>query len=75
MLLVGMVPSMAQEKMSEEKALMQQYYDLLFQKKDTVKANKTKAKLLKKYPKSGVIKSVKDNSNRDHLRNIKVVLV
>ena len=31
--------------------------------------------LLKKYPKSGVIKSVKDNSNRDHLRNIKVVLV
>ena len=40
MLLVGMVPSMAQEKMSEEKALMQQYYDLLFQKKDTVKADK-----------------------------------
>ncbi|MCI7088496.1 MAG: thioredoxin domain-containing protein [Prevotella sp.] len=51
MLLVSMVPTMAQEKKSEEKALMQQYYDLLFQKKDTVKANKTKAKLLKKYPK------------------------
>lgn len=31
--------------------------------------------LLKKYPKSGVIKSVKDNSNRDYLKNIKVVLV
>lgn len=31
--------------------------------------------LLKKYPKSGVIKSVKDNSNRSHLKNIKVVLV
>lgn len=31
--------------------------------------------LLKKYPKSGTIKSVKDNSNRDYLKNIKVVLV
>lgn len=31
--------------------------------------------LLRKYPKSGVIKSVKDNSNRDYLKNIKVVLV
>ena len=31
--------------------------------------------LLNKYPKSGVIKSVKDNSNRDYLKNIKVVLV
>ena len=30
--------------------------------------------LLKKYPKSGIIKSVKDNSNRNFLRNIKVVL-
>lgn len=31
--------------------------------------------LLSKYPKSGVIKSVKDNSNRSYLKNIKVVLV
>jgi hypothetical protein len=31
--------------------------------------------LLSKYPKSGLIKSVKDNSNRDYLKNIKVVLV
>lgn len=31
--------------------------------------------LLKKYPRSGIIKSVKDNSNRYHLKNIKVVLV
>lgn len=31
--------------------------------------------LLKKYRKSGVIKSVKDNSNRDYLKNIKVVLI
>lgn len=31
--------------------------------------------LLKKYPKSGVIKSVKDNSNKCYLKNIKVVLV
>lgn len=31
--------------------------------------------LLKLYPKSGLIKSVKDNSNRTHLKNIKVVLV
>lgn len=31
--------------------------------------------LLKKYPRSGVIKSVKDNSNRDYLKNIKVVLI
>lgn len=31
--------------------------------------------LLKRYPKSGLIKSVKDNSNRDYLKNIKVVLV
>lgn len=30
--------------------------------------------LLKRYPKSGVIKSVKDNSNRDYLKNFKVVL-
>lgn len=33
------------------------------------------ATLLEKYPKSGIIKSVKDNSNRDYLKNIKVVLV
>lgn len=31
--------------------------------------------LLKKYPRSGIIKSVKDNSNRSYLKNIKVVLV
>jgi hypothetical protein len=31
--------------------------------------------LLKRHPKSGIIKSVKDNSNRDYLKNIKVVLV
>jgi hypothetical protein len=31
--------------------------------------------LLKTYPQSGVIKSVNDNSNRRHLKNIKVVLV
>jgi hypothetical protein len=31
--------------------------------------------LLKRYPKSGIIKSVKDNSNRDYLKNVKVVLV
>ena len=30
--------------------------------------------LLKKYPKSGLIKSVNDNSNRDMLKNIKVVV-
>jgi hypothetical protein len=30
--------------------------------------------LLKKYEKSGRIKSVKDNSNRDFIPNIKVVL-
>lgn len=32
------------------------------------------ADLLKKYPKSGLIKSVNDNSNRDLLKNIKVVV-
>lgn len=31
------------------------------------------ADLMKKYPKSGLIKSVNDNSNRDFLPNIKVV--
>lgn len=31
--------------------------------------------LLKTYTRSGVIKSVNDNSNRDYLKNIKVVLV
>lgn len=31
--------------------------------------------LLNAYPKSGLIKSVNDNSNRSFLRNIKVVLV
>ena len=30
--------------------------------------------LLKKYPKSGLIKSVNDNSNRSYLKNIKVVI-
>lgn len=30
--------------------------------------------LLKKYPKSGLIKAVNDNSSRDFLKNIKVVL-
>lgn len=30
--------------------------------------------LMKKYPKSGLIKSVNDNSNRDMLPNIKVVV-
>lgn len=30
--------------------------------------------LLAKYPKSGRIKSVNDNSNREHLKNIKVVI-
>ena len=32
------------------------------------------ADLMKKYPKSGLIKSVNDNSNRDFLKNIKVVV-
>ena len=31
--------------------------------------------LLEKYPKSGVIQSVNDNSNRTFLRNVKVVVV
>ena len=30
--------------------------------------------LLKKYPKSGTIQSVNDNSNRDFLKNVKVVV-
>lgn len=30
--------------------------------------------LMKKYPKSGLIKSINDNSNRDLLKNIKVVV-
>lgn len=30
--------------------------------------------MLKKYPKSGIIRSVNDNSNRDFLKNIKVVM-
>ncbi|MGN1313770.1 MAG: DUF6751 family protein [Lachnospiraceae bacterium] len=30
--------------------------------------------LLEKYPKSGRIQSVKDNSNRNHLKHIKVVI-
>lgn len=33
------------------------------------------SRLLKTYPRSGVIKSVNDNSNRRYLKNIKVVLV
>ena len=31
--------------------------------------------LLRKYPRSGLIKSVNDNSNRSYLKSIKVVLV
>lgn len=30
--------------------------------------------LLKKYPKSGLIKGVNDNSNRDFLKNVKVII-
>ena len=30
--------------------------------------------LMKKYPKSGIIRSVNDNSNRDFCKNIKVVV-
>lgn len=30
--------------------------------------------LIKAHPQSGIIRSVNDNSNRDHLRNIKVVV-
>lgn len=41
---------------------------------DILADNKISA-LLNKYPKSGLIKSVKDNSNRDYLKNVKVVLV
>lgn len=37
------------------------------------KGNRT-SDFLKKYPNSGLIKSVKDNSNRDFLKSIKVVL-
>lgn len=33
------------------------------------------SRLLKAHPISGVIKSVNDNSNRRHLKNIKVVLI
>lgn len=32
------------------------------------------SELMKKYPKSGLIQSVNDNSNRDLLKNIKVVV-
>ena len=41
---------------------------------DKVPDNRISA-LLREYPKSGLIKSVKDNSGRSYLRNIKVVLV
>lgn len=41
---------------------------------DEVPDNRISA-LLKKYSRSGLIKSVKDNSNRSYLKNIKVVLV
>lgn len=44
--------------------------------KDVITGDKEKriSDLLKKYPNSGLIKSVKDNSNRDFLKSIKVVL-
>lgn len=40
---------------------------------DDVKGKRT-TDLMKKYPKSGIIQSVSDNSNRDFLKNIKVVV-
>lgn len=40
----------------------------------TVEKGNKVSDLLKKYPKSGRIKSVNDNSNRDFLKNIKVVV-
>ena len=40
---------------------------------EDVKGNRI-SDLLRKYPKSGLIQSVNDNSNRDFLRNIKVVV-
>ena len=30
--------------------------------------------MIKRYPKSGIIRAVNDNSNRDYLKNIKVVI-
>lgn len=43
---------------------------------DTVSGTKGQrvSDLMKKFPKSGLIKSVNDNSNRDMLKNIKVVV-
>lgn len=40
----------------------------------TVEKGSRLSDLMKKYPKSGLIRSVNDNSNRDLLKNIKVVV-
>lgn len=40
----------------------------------TVEKGSRLSDMLKKYPKSGLIRSVNDNSNKDFLKNIKVVV-
>lgn len=48
-------------------------YGAVFDKVTAEKGSRL-SDLLKKYPESGIIQSVNDNSNRDFLKNIKVVV-
>ena len=49
------------------------FYGVVSEKVTTEKGSRL-SDLLKKHPKSGIIQSVNDNSNRDFLKNVKVVI-
>lgn len=51
LLFVKAVPLAAQDKVSLERKMITEFYDLLFKQKDSLAANKVKTRLLKKFPK------------------------
>lgn len=51
LLFVSAMPLAARNKVSPEQKMITEYYDLLYKQKDSVAADKVKARLLKKFPK------------------------
>ncbi len=51
LLFVKAIPLAAQNKISPEQKMIMEYYNLLYKQKDSLEADKVKARLLKKFPK------------------------
>ena len=66
----GIYEALTLEPGREEDAI---FYGEIFDEITTEKGSRL-SELLKRYPKSGIIQSVNDNSNRDFLKNLKVVV-